>query len=257
MGRSAEDVGPVRKDDPKFDHYPESRFGGFTDSDAVVAFYTRVRALMSPDAVVLDVGCGRGKGALDPIPTRRALRTLRGACAKVIGIDTDPAGTENPMVDEFHQIQPDAPWPVETGSVDVVVSDYVLEHVEDPDMFFAECRRVLKPGGFLCIRTTNAISYFALASRVIPNRGHARVVSRVYVHPRDASDVFPTVYRCNTVWRLRKALRRSGFRGCVYGFQGEPAHFGFSRVLYLVGVIHQRLAPKSIRPALFVFARAV
>jgi ubiquinone/menaquinone biosynthesis C-methylase UbiE len=144
---------------------------------------------------------------------------------------------------------------VDDGSVDLVLADYVLEHVEDPDGFFVECRRVLKPGGFLCMRTTNARSYFALASRLTPNTSHAGIIQRVYRHPRPADDVFPTLYRCNTVGKLRTALREYGFRACVYGFQSDPAHFGFSRALYAMGVAHQRFAPKGLKPALFVFAR--
>lgn len=42
-------------------YYPESRFGGFTDVDGTVAFYTRVQSLVEAGSVVLDVGCGRGE----------------------------------------------------------------------------------------------------------------------------------------------------------------------------------------------------
>ena len=36
--------------------YPESRFGGFTDIDGTVAFYSRVNALVKPLYVVVDFG---------------------------------------------------------------------------------------------------------------------------------------------------------------------------------------------------------
>lgn len=39
------------------------------------------------------------------------------------------------------------PWPYAEGSFDVVVSNQVLEHVADADLFFAELARVLAPGG--------------------------------------------------------------------------------------------------------------
>ena len=41
-------------------HYPESLFGGFTDVDGTITFFTRVNALIDSSSVVLDVGCGRG-----------------------------------------------------------------------------------------------------------------------------------------------------------------------------------------------------
>lgn len=58
--------------------YPETEFGGFADIDGTLAFYRRVNALLTPDSVVLDVGCGRGEYRDDPIPIRRDARILRG-----------------------------------------------------------------------------------------------------------------------------------------------------------------------------------
>lgn len=46
--------------------YPESRFGGFADSDGAVIFYARLRELSSPEHVVVDFGCGRGAWLEDP-----------------------------------------------------------------------------------------------------------------------------------------------------------------------------------------------
>lgn len=40
--------------------YPEVCFGDFTNIDGTLAFYSRVSALLTPDSVVLDAGCGRG-----------------------------------------------------------------------------------------------------------------------------------------------------------------------------------------------------
>jgi SAM-dependent methyltransferase len=242
--------------DSKAFFYPESRFGGFTDSDSQVVFYTRVHSLLSPEAVVLDIGCGRGRAVNDPVPARRQLRTLKGKCRRVIGIDVDPAAAANTEIDEFRAIEPGAArWPVDDGMIDLALSISVLEHVCDPEHFFAECRRVIKPGGFLCLRTTNAWSYSGIAARLIPNRYHAAVIRRVYAHPRGAEDVFSTVYRCNTVFKLRRTLSRFGFDHCVYGYQSQPSSLAFSRFFYFWGVMHQRLAPNVIKPTLFAFAQ--
>ena len=62
-------------------------------------------------------------------------------------------------------------------------------------------------------------------------------------------------YRCNTVWRLRRTLARYGFDGIAYGYEAEPSYLNFSRVAYALGVLHQKLAPGFIRPAIFVFAQ--
>src|SRR5215510_6897974 len=103
-------------------YYPESRFGGFTDLDGTIAFYSRVRSLITPDSVVLDIGCGRGAYAEDPVAIRREMRIFRGCCRRVIGVDVDSEASANPFLDEFHQLS-GARWPLAGESVDVCISD--------------------------------------------------------------------------------------------------------------------------------------
>lgn len=234
--------------------YPESRFGGFTDIDGTVLFYARVNALLTPDSVVLNIGCGRGACADDPVHVRRDLQVLKGTCARVIGIDVDEGARANPFVDEFRLIE-GAGWPVEDATVDLCVCDYVLEHVQDPDAFFSECRRVIRTGGYLCIRTPNALSYFGLFSRLVPNRYHASALMKMKT--RKEEDVFPTAYRCNTRRKLACILVKHGFDSVVYGYEAEPSYLSFSKLCYRLGVLHQRFAPRALKLALFAYARKI
>ncbi len=234
-------------------YYPESRFGGFTDVDGTLAFYTRVQALAQPSSVVLDVGCGRGMYDEDPVQVRKERRLLKGRCAEVIGIDVDAAGERNPGLDQFRRIEGPR-WPVDDESVDMIVSDFVLEHVETPEAFFAECRRALRRGGYLCLRTTNAQSYVGLVSRLTPNQWHAAVLKKAR-HSKKEEDIFPTVYRCNTRRKLASMLDKYGFDHCVYQFESEPYYLSFSRLFYRLGAIHQRFAFNCLKAAIFAFAR--
>jgi len=233
--------------------YPESRFGGFTDVDGTVAFYTRVNAILKPSFTLLDVGCGRGAYADDPFALRRNLRIFKGKVEKVVGLDVDEAARDNEFLDEFHLLTGDV-WPIEDDGIDLIVCDNVLEHVETPDAFFSQCRRVLRNGGYLCIRTPNVWGYPAIFSRLIPNRYHARV-TRVVQKDRKEEDVFPTVYRCNSLRRIRAKLRQFGFDGVAYGFESEPCYLSFSVVAYWLGVLHQRFAPRCFGSAIFAFAQ--
>ena len=234
------------------DFYPESRFGGFTDIDGTVAFYQRVNALLEPGFVVVDFGCGPGEYGRDAVRIRVELRVLRGKVRKVIGLDVDGRAAENSFVDEFRQIGDGEPWAVEPASADIVLCDNVIEHLERPAWFFAEARRVLRPGGYLAIRTPNVLSYVGAASRLIPNRWHRRVL-RAVQPGRD--EAYPTVYRCNTVWRVRRMLAEHAFDGIAYGYEAEPSYLNFSKLVYALGVLHQKLAPGFLRPAIFAFAR--
>ena len=52
-----------------------------------------------------------------------------------------------------HIIKPDGSVDVSSGTVDLVISSQVLEHVPDPAVYLAECHRVLEPGGSLLLST--------------------------------------------------------------------------------------------------------
>jgi SAM-dependent methyltransferase len=51
--------------------------------------------------------------------------------------------------------------PLRSESVDVVTCIDVVEHLPDPDRFFSEAHRVLRPGGYLHISTPNPASFGA------------------------------------------------------------------------------------------------
>jgi len=126
----------------------------------------------------------------------------------VIGLDVDPRGAGNPMLDEFRLLAPGAAWPVADCGIDLILSDQVMEHLPDPAQFFAEARRVLRPGGYLCLRTPNANSYVGLAFAADPARLHARVLRKAQPR-RKEEDVFLTLYRCNTIGRMRRMMRHT------------------------------------------------
>ncbi len=236
------------------DAYPEYDFGQFTEVDGTVRFFSRINAILQPDDVVLDVGCGRGGQDDSPCRYHRDLIRVVDRCARVVGIDVDPAAAVNPFVTEFRLIEDTARWPLDDASVNVVISDYVLEHIEDPDAFFREVTRVLKPGGTFCARTPSKNGYVGIASRLIPDRYHARVVGRVQV-TREAEDVFPTFYRANTPGALKRLFGRHNLSGVVLHVEGEPSYFRFSPLLYRVGAALSPLIPPPMRNSLFVFAR--
>lgn len=234
-------------------YYPETDYGGFTGVDGTMAFYLRVNALLDPNSCVLDFGCGRGCYGADPVALRRQMRILRGKCAHVAGADIGQDAIENPYLDEVRLFRPGEPVPYEDSSFDVLLADCVLEHLPDPAAFFAEARRLLKPGGHLCLRTSNVLSYFGLAALLVPASRREQVLHRARPDRQD-EDSFPTLYRCNTVFAIRRALAQQGFAGVAFGHESEPRYLAFSRLAYHLGVWHQRLAPSFLRPAIFAFA---
>lgn len=105
-------------------------------------------ALIRPGDTVLDLGSGAGNDAF-------VARTLVGPGGRVIGVDMVPAMVERARESatrlgaanvEF-RLGEIEDLPVDDASVDVVISNCVLNLVPDKARAFAEIRRVLRPGG--------------------------------------------------------------------------------------------------------------
>jgi SAM-dependent methyltransferase len=224
--------------------YPEYKAGGFTRYDGGLEFYGRINALLRPDMVVLDLGAGRGRQFETDNRHRYETVRMQGKVARVIGIDVDPAVLENTHVDEA-LVYDGTALPLADGSVDLIVCDWVLEHVAHPQRFAAEVERVLRPGGWFCARTPNSFSILATASRAIPNRLHARLLRKVQPGGlREAQDVFPTFYRMNSLAAIRRLFPKGRWTDCSYTFSPEPAYtFGSTLVVRLMRALQYLKLP--------------
>jgi ubiquinone/menaquinone biosynthesis C-methylase UbiE len=231
--------------------YPEKRVGGYSLLDGTVRFHTRVNSLLSPSAVVLDYGCGRGFHKQLSTGFVRDLQVLRGKAMTVIGVDFDSMARQNPYIDEFRVIEHKY-LPIDDRSIDVCVCEWVLEHVADVDSFFSECARVIKPGGALCIRTPNIFHYSSLGASVVPFAYHNRI--RQWLgQSHSTDDVFPTFYRCNTKGRCKSMLRNFGFQPFVYRHRGESHLMGCGLLLGRVGKAIERVSLPNFWHELHVF----
>lgn len=106
---------------------------------------------IEPGATVLDLGCGAGTDLL-------IAAQMVGPEGRVIGIDmtrtmldrAQASADELGAVVELHQGLIES-VPVDDESIDVVISNGVIDLVPDKEAVFAEIDRVLKPGGRLQI----------------------------------------------------------------------------------------------------------
>ena len=142
--------------------------------------------------------------------------------------------------------------PVESGTVDVVISNCVINLSENKEAVFKEIWRVLKPGGWICARTVNKWGYVAMVSRLVPNALHARLLGRIQPQ-RSEADVFPTVYRLNTPAAARRHFR--GHEVIWYHDNGDPSyHFG-NGLLYRLLLLGHRLLPARLATSICFFVR--
>ncbi len=94
---------------------------------------------------VLELGCGTGKNT----------DWLAAQCRQVTALDFSPGmlaiARSRITASHVQFMQHDLlePWPVESGAIDLVIGNLVLEHVADVRPIFAEAVRVLRRGGKL------------------------------------------------------------------------------------------------------------
>lgn len=237
--------------------YPEIRAGGYSRIDTTVQFYLRIRSLINERAIVLDLGAGRGAGIEAASPGfRRNLVILRGACQKIIGVDVDAAVHENLYLDEAHVVKVGERLPFENETFDLIYSDWTFEHVADPVRFLAEVRRILKPGGWLCARTPNALSYQGIMTQLVPNRFHASILR--WLQPgRVKRDVFETHMKMNTIFTLRRLFSSDRWCFIAYTWNGEPAYVGNSVLLWRLTTFLNWISPPSCGTIINVFAQKI
>jgi SAM-dependent methyltransferase len=105
---------------------------------------------VEPGSVVLDLGCGAGTDLL-------IAAQMTGPSGRVIGVDMTPAMLERARASahemglanvELYESLIES-LPLQDASVDIVISNGVLDLVPDKDAVLDEIDRVLRPGGRL------------------------------------------------------------------------------------------------------------
>ncbi len=188
----------------------------------------RLQQLAKPGMTILDAGCGH---------TAPNLQMLRASGAKLIGVDLVPLDPQEGMeliVGDLGHI------PLTDGSVDLMYSRSVMEHVVDPDAVYGEAARLLKPGGRWIFLTANRWDYVSLVSRLTPNRFHGAIVRRM--EGREEIDVFPTAYQTNDRGQIAHHAAAQGFTVDHFSRHGQyPSMFYRVGPLFLLATLYEKL----------------
>jgi SAM-dependent methyltransferase len=133
--------------------YPEPELTGVPDATVesfagVANHWTLGR--IEPGSVVLDLGCGAGTDLL-------IAAQMTGSAGRVIGVDMTPAMLDRARASAHEMGLANIALytslieslPLEDASVDIVISNGVIDLVPDKDAVFDEIDRVLRPGGRL------------------------------------------------------------------------------------------------------------
>jgi SAM-dependent methyltransferase len=188
---------------------------------------------MNGSAHVLDLGAGAGI-----VPQMN----FKGAVEKVSGIDPDKRVVHNPFLDNAVVGYGESMPQFENGSIDVVISDNVLEHIGNPVDLFKEIHRVLKPGGYFISKSPNKYYYVAAISKFTPYFIH-KIINKK--RGRKYEDTFPTHYKLNTKRAQLKHALNAGFEVVeFFSVEGRPEYLRHFGPAYLLGIAYERLVNK-------------
>lgn len=168
--------------------------------DAYQTFLRLIESSCPPGGRVADLGCGE----------EAYLSFLLGRAGEVVGIDGRPL--RGPY-DRYLQADLERELPLPENGLDLAVSKFLLEHLEDPKGFLRRVGTALRPGGVLVIMTPD-VRYYpyaanSLLSRVLDQERRMRLVGAFT--GRSGEEIFPVRYRCNTPRKLRGELEDAGF----------------------------------------------
>jgi SAM-dependent methyltransferase len=194
-----------------------------------LALRNKILSNLNPEFRVLDYGAGSG------FVKEMNFKDLG---AKIAGIDMDSSVLTNPFLDEAF-ITNGSVLPFEEDSFDLVISDNVLEHLENPRTVFSEISRVLKSNGKLIIKTPNKWHYMSLIASYTPHWFHVFYNS---LRGRTESDTFPTQYKVNTPKDIEACANHSGLKiEEIQLIEGRPEYLRIFFILYLFGLFYERI----------------
>ncbi len=226
--------------------------GGYSQSDGTIDFYGRINSVLKPEFKILDLGAGRAAWYEDDdVEYRRSLRQLKGKVAEVIAADIDPIVKENRASDRQIVIG-DRSIPLRDNSIDLIVADYVLEHIDDVDQFKKEVDRILKVGGYFCARTPHKFHYVSMAARAVNNNNHPAWLRSIQPG-RKSIDVFPTQYKLNTFSAVRAVF--DDYDDFSFLYRADPSYFFGNKYIFNFLAMTHRLMPAFFSGNLFIFLR--
>ncbi|MEK7543287.1 MAG: class I SAM-dependent methyltransferase [Patescibacteria group bacterium] len=141
-----------------------SRFIEYLWNQAMLDNVSNIIALLhnNRNADVLDVGCGDGKSTI--------LFKKKIVCRKIVGMEGDTDRIKEAKRNGIKDIVTcdlEKRWPLPDGSFDIVISNQVIEHIFNIDLFISEIYRVLRPGGYCLISTENLASWHNIGALIL------------------------------------------------------------------------------------------
>ena len=209
---------------------------------ATARFQRRIATQLTPYSRVLDLGCGRG-GVVERL----------GATGQWSGCDPDWRSLEEHRVTHLRRSQAlSERLPFADAAFDIVIASWVLEHLVEPALTFAEVARVLRPGGRFFFLTPNRRHPIPCVSVLLAQLKALQAPLVKAMYRRATADTFPVQYRANTFEALGRLSAQTGLRLIQLEWVDDPSYFALtgredSRAVFALSIYLEMVLPAAWR----------
>lgn len=192
--------------------------------------------------VLLDVGCGRTDYMSD----------IYVRASRVIGQDPDiDALNQNPCIREKLKGDFEVLNSLADESIDIIVSAWTLEHLQEPDKLFGQVSRLLKKGGRFIALTPNKHSLITTVSRIVPNRYHPMLVKKFW--GRSEENTYPAFYQINSTRDILAYSSKYNLSVKKIDLLKDPSYYIRNQsYLKQVVTIHKKFLPHAMSEGLLI-----
>lgn len=226
--------------------------GKFSQIDSTLDFYLRIKTFLNKKSVVLDLGAGIGDWYNNDKknPVLKKIMCLKNDVSKYIAADIDKAVLKNKTSHNNILIKNNR-IPLKNNSIDLIICDWVYEHIHDVKKFKSEIDRVLKKGGHVCARTPSRYSYIAFFSDILEN---TKLKSKIlYLSQPSRKKFFKSYYNLNTKNKIYKIFKN--YNNNIFFDKSEPAYFFGKKFIYYTLYIMHSLLPRIFTSNLIIFSK--
>ena len=204
--------------------------GKFSTNDGTIDFYLRVRDVINKKKIVLDLGAGEGSWYNDKKNNKikKSIQFLKNDVKKFYAADIDMAVLKNKSSHKNFLIKNNI-IPLKNNSIDVIICDWVFEHIEKPYIFFKEINRVLKKGGTICSRTPHKYNYFSIVSNILEGTSFKDFLLKKIQPGR--KEYFKSYYKLNTKKEINDYFKN--YSSKIFIFKPDPAYYFNLKIFYL------------------------
>ena len=229
--------------------------GKFSPNDGTIDFYLRIRSLINKKKIVLDLGAGQANWFLDKknIKLRKSIQFLKKDVKKFYAADIDRSVLKNKTSHKNLIIKKNI-VPLKKNSVDIIICDWVFEHIEKPSIFYSEINRVLKKGGVLCARTPHKFNYVSIASNILEGSSlKSFLLRKVQANRFIPGSYSKSYYKINTINKISKIFQL--YEKNIFILKPDPAYYFNSKFFFILFKFLFLIFPKFFSGILICFLK--